>query len=146
MKHRILIALLVSVFGFQLATAQESYTKDVSKLPATARDFVAKHFTPESVSYILIDKEIVSTEYEVVLTNGQEIKFNKDGEWKEMEGKKKALPHTALPEVVQTYMKANFPETSVEQIEKEYWGYDIELLNNLEVKLDKKGNLLKIEH
>lgn len=152
MKRFVLIMMAVGVsFGVRsanavLPTAQDRYTQDTSKLPAAAVGFVAKHFPTETIAYILVDKEFVATDYEVVLSNGQEITFDKSGQWKEMEGKKSALPLSAMPEEVQTYVKANFPEVSVEQIERERWGYELELLNGLEVKLDKKGRAIEIEH
>ena len=42
-------------------------------------------------------------------------------------------------------MKANFPGVFVVKVDKERYGYEIELSNELELKFDKKGNLMSID-
>lgn len=142
---KIIFTTIIMIATWQFTMAQESYTKDISQLPGNARDFIDQHFSNEAISYILIDKEIVSTEYEVVLANGQEIKFDKNGDWKEIDGKRKAIPGSVIPNEVGSYLQANFPGTSIEQIERKFWGWEVELMNGLELKLDKKGKLLKMD-
>ena len=144
MKKHILVLAMV-VLTAQLVVAQEYYTKDVSQLPAKAQEFVKKHFPKETISYLLVDKEFASTEYEIALSNGQEITFDRNGEWKEIEGKKRALPESVIPAVVATIVTARFPNVAIEHLEREYWGYEVELMNGLELKIDKKGKLIEID-
>ena len=145
MKKSIL-AIAMVLFSVQIATAQESYSKDANLLPAKAKEFLKTHFAKETVSYILIDKEVLSTEYEAVLSNGQEIKFDKNGEWLEIEGKKKALPESAIPGIVRSSINTKFKDVAVEQIERERWGYEVQLMNGLELKIDKKGKIIEIDN
>lgn len=63
-------------------------TRDVAQLPEPARQFVQSNFSQHHISYIKIDRELFSTEYKVVLTNGDELEFDSDGEWKEVECKR----------------------------------------------------------
>ncbi|MDR2083678.1 MAG: PepSY-like domain-containing protein [Bacteroidales bacterium] len=144
-KKTFLNGLLILILA-QPMLGQENITKDVNQLPATAREFVQTHFPKNEISYIIIDKEFLSKDYEVKLKGGEEIKFSKDGEWIEMEAKKKSsLPVSVLPDVVATYLNNSFPNVGVEKIEKEFWGYDIELINGLDIKLDKKGRYLEVD-
>ncbi len=141
-----IVMLCVSLMAFQVIVAKDHYTKDVSKLPAAAKEFVEKHFPKEQISYILIDKEnMFSTEYEVVLNNAFEIKFNKKGEWLEIDANKRALPDSVLPKEILSYVKTSFPNEVIEKIEREHWGYDVELLNGLDLKFNSKGSLIKID-
>ncbi|MDR1585612.1 MAG: PepSY-like domain-containing protein [Prevotellaceae bacterium] len=141
-----IVMLCLPLMVFQFVGAKDFYTKDLSKLPAAAREFVNKHFAKEQISYILIDKENVAvTEYEAVLSGGVEIKFNKKGEWLEIDGNKNKLPDSVVPEEILSHVKDFFPDTWIEKIEREYWGYDVELLNGLDLKFSKKGKLIKID-
>lgn len=137
----IVATLFTNVYSF----AQESYTKDATQLPAPARTFIDRHFPGQGISYIMIDKEMTNTEYEVVLTNHQEITFNKNGEWKEIDGKRNPLPKSVIPNEASSYLQSNFRDTGVKEIERKFWGYEINLMNGLEIKLDSQGRLLEID-
>ncbi len=73
------------LFGFS-ANAQKTVIKKES-LPANAQTFLKTHFGSKKPSYILEDKEILSTEYKVQFDNKIEIEFDKKGNWKEVDGK-----------------------------------------------------------
>ncbi|MBQ7441272.1 MAG: PepSY-like domain-containing protein [Prevotella sp.] len=50
-----------------------------------------------------------------------------------------------IPEVIKQYVNENFPESIITKIEKERYGYDIELSNDLELKFNKQGYILRMD-
>ena len=77
---RIVLIMMGFFLALPFVSARDVITKDVEKLPAPAREFIAKYFPNEKISYIEIDKEITSTTYEVTFVNGMDLEFNKKGE------------------------------------------------------------------
>ena len=55
------------------------------------------------------------------------------------------IPASQLPAAATNFVKTNFPGTSIIKIDKERYGYDIELSNDLELKFNKKGQLMNID-
>ncbi|NDV47361.1 hypothetical protein D0T49_09920 [Paludibacter sp. 221] len=137
--------LLVSLFAINCAEAKDVFTKDVEKLPTAAKEFVEKHFSKEQISYIKIDEELVYTTYEVVFVSGTEIEFTRDGEWKEIDTKLNAIPDSIVPANILQYVKNNFKDASIKQIEKRKRTYEVELSNHLDLKFDMQGNFIRID-
>ena len=87
----------------------------------------------------------MNTDYKVLLTGGTEIEFDGKGNWEEIDGNKKAIPNTVLPQKITSYVASNYKGQGVEKIEKESWGYQIELLSGLEIEFDNNGKFLRID-
>ena len=117
----------------------------VSQLPAAAQSFVKKTFPGRTISYAQVDRDGISKTYEVRLDDGTEVKFDKKGNWDKVDCEFKAVPAALVPAAVANYVKANFPGVFVVKVDKERYGYEIELSNELELKFDKKGNLMSID-
>jgi hypothetical protein len=120
-------------------------TRDVAQLPEPARQFVQSNFSQHHISYIKIDRELFSTEYKVVLTNGDELEFDSDGEWKEVECKRTAVPVRFLPDAVKLYLNQNFATDSVEKVKRTSRNIEVELGNGLEVIFDTEGNFKRMD-
>lgn len=144
MKKSILF-LVVSLFAVQMAVAKDVITQDVEKLPKQAKEFVKQYFPNEKISYIKIDEEILETTYDIVFVSGTEVEFNKEGIWKEVDCKYNAVPEGILPQNIAAYVKQNFPESFVTQIEKKRYRYEVELSNRLDMEFDKDGNFIRID-
>ena len=50
-----------------------------------------------------------------------------------------------LPAAAKLFIRQYFPGSSVVKIDKERYGYDIEISNDLELKFDRKGRLLEMD-
>ncbi len=48
-------------------------------------------------------------------------------------------------DAIAAYVQTNFPGPVIVKIDKELFGYEIELLNDLELKFDKNGRLVNID-
>lgn len=145
MKKMIAIFSLVAIAGLS-AWAGDVITRNTQKLPAAARELIRKHFSDSPVSYIKIDSELIGgTTYEAVLTNGTEIEFDGKGNWTEVDCKKGVVPAAIIPASIRTYLKTEFPEATVKQIEKKRRTYEVELNNGLDLNFDLQGNLKRID-
>ena len=127
--------------------ADDVVTKDQTKLPVEARNFIGKNFGDQKISYIKIDKEFLqSTKYEAVLTNGVEIDFDSKGNWTEIDCKKHPVPAAIIPAYAQEYVTSNFSDEFITQIERNRLGIKVELnKNDLEISFDTKGNVRRLD-
>lgn len=143
-KLKLTVYLITGLLFGLSANAQKTVIKKEA-LPANAQTFLKTHFGSKKPSYILEDKEILSTEYKVLFDNKIEIEFDKKGNWKEVDGKNAKIPKSIVPKKVASYIKANFPKEDVTKIEIGTSGYETKLSNGLELKFNLKGDFVKID-
>jgi len=140
-----LVASLIAGLLFGLsANAQKTVIKKEA-LPANAQTFLKAHFGSKKPSYILEDKEILSTEYKVKYDNKIEIEFDKKGNWKEVDGNRDKIPSSIIPKKIASYVKTNFRKEKIIKIEIGTFGYEAKLTNGLELKFNLKGDFTKID-
>lgn len=143
---KILSLLALAIVAIQFAFAGDVITKDINQIPLAARNFINQHFTNPQVTHIKIDSEVMSKNYEVLLTNGTEIDFDGKGNWVEVDAKKGKVPATIIPAFVTDYLKNNnFKTEFVTKIERDRRGYEVELNTDISFKFDKKGNFRKAD-
>lgn len=143
-----LLLTLVGILGiFSVAMASDMVTRDDKALPASARSMLSRYFKAK-VSLIKIDKDFGRVkDYEVILTDGTEVQFDRNGNWQEVEvGAKGAIPSSLYPTAIATYLKTNHKGQRVVGIKKSRSGYELELGNGVEMKFDSYGKFLRYEH
>ena len=64
---------------------------------------------------------------------GKEIKAPADGE----------VPRAFVPDTIMNYVNEKYPEIKVQKIEKESYGYEIDLSNKTELQFDHNGGFIK---
>ena len=113
-----------------------------SDIDPAIMQFVMTHFPQVGIQNVKRD----GNEYEVKLTDRTEIDFNLSFEWKNIDCEKSlvytSVPSELVPEQITAYVNANFPNNFIEQIEKESYGWDIELDNDREIKFDHNFNVI----
>lgn len=139
-KFFLIFALLL---GIASASARDNYTHDVNVLPSSAQTMLKQNFKAD-VSHIKIGKEFGKIrKYEVILTDGSEITFDKHGNWKDIEvSRYAAVPAVLIPNPISNFVKSNQNKQKVTGIEKNNYGYDVELSNGVEMKFTEKGKFL----
>ena len=142
MKKMMTIMLLALVCVFT-ACADDVKTNDVSKLPPKAQS-ILKNFAAD-ILVIEIDNEIFGNKYEVKLTDGTEIDFDKNGEWNSIDCKSTSVPKQFIPQKIEKYVTTNYKTAIISKIEKSPKGYDIELSNELDLKFNLQGDFLRID-
>lgn len=146
MIKKFLIAIVAMVGIATAAMARDTYARDASVLPKAAQTTLANNFKA-GVSVIKIDKDLGRiSEYEVILTDGTEITFDRDGNWDNIEvGKKGSIPLAFIPQEIASYVKKNQPGQKIVGIDKERSGYEVELANGIDMKFDKQGKFVRYD-
>ena len=140
----ILVSLLLSTMA--MFADNEKITRDKSVLPSVCRDFLSSNFSQTDISHIKIESNLLGTKgYDVILTNGVNVEFDKSGEWKEIEARHASIPMEVLPDKIAAYIKTHFADNTVISIDKNTREYEIKLNNDLELKFDHKGNFKKFD-
>lgn len=144
--------ILAFTILFSIATLTMSCDKETvvteDQLPSTASQFLNQHFNNVKILSIVEEKEGLSgKEYDVLLDNGIEIKFDKNGEWLNIDAKADttSLPESLIPASINSYVKQNYANAGINSIEKEKHGYDVELTNGLDLVFDKDGKFVRID-
>ncbi len=134
---------LVALLCFVMSTAAFADDKPIpaSQLPAAAQNFVKKHFPKDKIAYAEKDRR----SYEVKLDNGIELDFDSKGNWTKIDGNHNAIPAAIIPGAIRNYAKKNYPNIPIIKIEKESYGYEIELSNDIDLKFNKQGKFLSID-
>jgi hypothetical protein len=137
---------------FALLTAFCSCEKEEmiteSGLPATSREFINVHFPDVGISMIIKETETFSADYTVYLANGFEIDFTKSGDWDDVDGKYTAIPESILallPQGIQEYVNNTVRDCYIVEVNKERYGYEIELSNRIELKFNSQGDFIRID-
>ena len=117
MKKNLFVALLALTCSFTACAKDQVITYD--QVPEPAKAIVAAHFDATQVAYVLLDKGLFDDEYEVRFNDGRTIEFNKAGELLKVDCKLMEVPSALIPEPVQAYVKASFPNAFITE-----WGKD----------------------
>ncbi|MBQ3382051.1 MAG: PepSY-like domain-containing protein [Bacteroidales bacterium] len=113
----------------------------VTQLPAQAQTFIKTYFADKTVAYAKQD----GAKYEVKFNDGAEVEFDRRGNWDNVDCKFTAVPEAIVPEQIKNYVAANHPGALITKIDKERYGYEIELSNSLELKFDRNFNIFDID-
>ena len=107
-----------------------------NQLPQNSQQFISKTFKNANIVAAKRDKN----SFEAILNTGAKIEFNLSGEWEEIEAYS-ALPDGLLPAAVEKAAKSQGGQNI--KIDKDFGYYEVKLNNNLELKIDMNGNILK---
>ena len=138
-----LAATFLLLFPFGSEAARDRLIS-FQELPEEARTFVQKHFSEYEVLLVKYDTGPVA-EYEVKLSKGVEIEFDRTGRWKEVSCPRTEVPASVLPSLIGEYVRKNFPTMTVTAIERDRLGFEVELSRALELKFDKNCNFVRID-
>lgn len=141
MRHKFF--LLVSVL--LLLSACNDQPVAPNELPLPIQQFVKQHFPDQPVALAMKDWEWFSWEYDLALANGTEINFDTDNEWEKVNCLMKAVPAALVPAPIATYVNTTFPSVFIVKIEKDRFGYEVELSNGFELKFNRQGALQEMD-
>lgn len=143
---------ILSMVAFATATlfALQSCSDDdklvsYNELPSVAKEFVSNNFPAATITSTLKDHDTFGYTYQVTLSDGTAIEFEKDGEWIEVENRVSGVPTSVLPAKILEYITTNYANTFVVDIEKDR-GYDVELNTGLDLDFDSDGNFVRIDN
>jgi len=133
--------MLLGLFVANVALADDTPIP-VNQLPAAAKTFVKNNFKGKTIA----SAEKDGTTYECRLDDGTKIEFNRNGVWDKVESESNAaVPAKLVPRSIQQYVKAHYADCVITKIDKERYGYEVELSNDVDLKFNKKGKFLGID-
>lgn len=113
------------------------------RLPHAAKTFIKKQFPNAKIEYA----ERESDGYDCRLDNGIEIEFNLKGVWTKMDGSvRTTLPASVIPHGIYNYVKTNYPNLGITEIEKGRYGYKVELESKYNLKFTRHGKFIGKNH
>lgn len=83
--------------------------------------------------------------YDVIFTNGEKLEFDKSGDWTEVKCTASEVPSQIVPEAIRSYVKTNYPNEKILQIERDKKEYEIKLSNRWEIKFDSQFRVIDID-
>lgn len=143
MKKSIVSGLIALVL---MMTACSDRPVAVTQLPVQITTFVQQNFPGRAISYAVRDLEITGWQYDVVLADGTQIEFDTDREWDKIQCPlTMPVPTALIPAPIVAHLRASFPDAMITKIDKDYFGYEVELANGLELKFNKQGLLREMD-
>ena len=116
------------------------------QLPEQVTGFIQQNFPGTNVTYAESERKLTGKTYDVVLSDGTRIDFDTSGEWEKIEGTvTNPVPTSMIPEPIVEQIKGQFPDAMILKIDRESYGYEIELANGLEIKFNKQGALMEMD-
>ena len=115
---------------------------DYSEIAPEIMLFVETHFPLTSI----YNCHQTQHYYKVMLNDHTKLKFNNSFEWVEVDCEHsviyEAVPVNIVPEQITNYVTINYTSNHIDQIEKEYFGWEIELNNDHDIKFDHNFNVI----
>jgi len=118
---------------------------DAEKLPQPVKEFVAKYFPGDKIAFAKVDRGILDSEYDVLLSSGAKMELYGSGEWKEVECKYSAVPDAIVPPQILKTVAERYPDTRILQIDRDRKDYEVKLSNGLELTFDMQFRLVDID-
>jgi len=145
MKKTILLGILMTCsVGLTYGQA------DASVLPQNAQDFITSNFGSETIQKADKEDKWFSWDknemYEVHLSNGIKLDFNKNGEVTEIDSRDNApIPVAAIPDEIRTYIEKNHSGAEIISWEKDNDEQEVELSDGTDLEFDINGKFLKMD-
>ena len=130
-----LLSLAMSV------TAQKKI--EVADLPPASINFIREYFPNTTVEKAKKDAEHGEKGYEVILSDGTEVEFWKDGKWREVDGDKKPIPTAYIDKSIVDYVAKNYPNEKIPHIDYGHKDVDVDLTNKIDLEFTKEGKFIE---
>lgn len=141
MKDKIIIAALLFMTSFFM-NAQKK--EQVRTLPKEGTEFVATHFKDQKIKTIYKVLDDKKYKYEVTLANGTEIELNDRGRWQEVDGNNNAVPFNYLKPATVTYLKTNYGNRKVVEVENGPRFIFVKLDNAVKLQFEAEGKFNRV--
>ena len=117
-----------------------------AQLPGAITAFIQQNFPNQAITFAQKDLEITGWQYDVVLADGTQIEFDTDQMWDKIQCPlTNPVPAVLIPAPIMSYLQGNFPGVMIQKIDKDSFGYEVELANGLELKFNQAGALMEMD-
>lgn len=134
-KKLLIISLIL---GLSSSMVFADWIVPVTALPQKSRAFINSTFPGVQIWKVERD----GGKFEVKLSNGVDIDFYMNGDWKDIDGGWVTIPFSVLPAAVANTVKQTYPQAAIIEAEKEWGNYKIKLNNFMELYITASGQLV----
>lgn len=134
-KKLLIISLIL---GLSSSMVFGDWIVPVTALPQKSRAFINSTFPGVQIWKVERD----GGKFEVKLSNGVDIDFYMNGDWKDIDGEWVTIPFSVLPASVANTVKQTYPQAMMVDVEKEWGNYKIKLNNMMELYVTSGGQLM----
>lgn len=141
------------LFSFTACNNDDDNNNEViinfAELPEASRTLIESNFSGATANRIIKRNAADSdgTLYEVWLSNNFEIDFDANGIWTDIDGNMQQVPNALIPSAILTYTQTNYPKPLfIEGIDKESYGYQVEISNDIDLKFNADGTFIGIDN
>ena len=132
------LLVLGLILGLSSSMVFGDWIVPVSSLPQKSRAFISSTFPDAQVWKVERD----GGKFEVKLSNGVDIDFYMNGDWKDISGGWVTIPFTVLPAAVANTVRQTYPQAMMVDVEKEWGNYKVKLNNMMELYVTASGQLM----
>lgn len=144
---KILFLFVMCVSMMQMACADNEKAIGLTDLPQQAQNFLKQHFADAKVGAYQKERDGLTVTYKVMFLNGDQVEFNRKGEWIDVDCKALLMPESIVPQQIKTFVESSYPGTKVVHIERgDRQSYEVKLSNGMDLKFDKKFNVMDLEY
>ena len=140
MKRFLAFALAFLALSVTTLRADNDRIIEFNELPKAAQQFVTKYFAGRSAVLVKLDRDFMSTTYEVTLSD-----FTSNGQWKDVDAKYNTMPLGFIPAQITKTLNARHAGDPIKQIERKGRGYKVELSSGLEAYFNAKLQLVRYD-
>ena len=134
-KKLLIISLIL---GLSSSMVFADWIVPVTALPQKSSAFINSTFPGVQIWKVERD----GGKFEVKLSNGVDIDFYMNGDWKDIDGEWVTIPFSVLPAAVANTVKQTYPQAAIIKVEKEWGNYKIKLNNFMELYITANGQLV----
>lgn len=117
----------------------------LEQLPQNAQNIVKQYFADDQISFIMKEKDGLSTEYEVRFASGSKLEFDKNGEFKSVDCVTNRVPDGLVAEQIRNYVNTQFAGLFIVEYSKDGSRWKAELNSGLELIFDSKYNFVGVD-
>ncbi len=136
---------IIVALSFLTAITANAQNNSKSTLPLKAQHFLSDNFPDQTVTSVKVNPEDSLKGFKAILSDNTEIEFWKNGNWREIDGKGKAIPTSFVVQPILDYVGKNYSKEKITQIEYHTGAIEIELTNKTELKFDTDGKFVKVD-
>ena len=154
LKVSLMLIAVVCFFASCSSDDDDDYDSlvEYATLPTKAKSLIETHFSDAAVTQV--KKKYVADDdgslYDVYLSTGFELDFDTYGSWTSIESKNKtAIPNslfgTEIPMMLKTHANTEYPNVAIVDVEKESYGFKIELATGIDLKYKENGDFIGLD-
>lgn len=141
-----LFLAVVAMFAMSsVAMADNDKPVQVNQLPAQAQTFLQTYFKDAKVALATQETELFNKSYDVVFNTGDKVEFDKSGQWTEVRCRQTGVPAQIVPAQIAEYVKTNYPDALILQIERDSREWEVKLSNRWEITFNNQFQVIDID-